>query len=267
MSQSDGGEDVQEQLSKVSFGTLAKAQDALLKQNDSSRKRKRGSDHTADQEDKLQALRVRLRELKQAKSAESTSKKSSKTKVQEPVDEASSDDDTDPPGSDQEDSGKKLKSRSSKHAPAVMSSKKPVSRKRDVLAPKKRAARDPRFDSLAGPLDSNKISHNYAFLDQYRDSEMAELKATIKKTKNEEDKEILKKKLLSMESQKKAKQSKERHEKIVREHKKQEKEAVKQGKTPFFLKKCEFPVAEFVLLRRNVADSILLQPRSRRELL
>ncbi|EKG11217.1 hypothetical protein MPH_11688 [Macrophomina phaseolina MS6] len=234
--ESDGGADVQEQLSKVSFGALAKAQDALTKHKN-NKKRKRDSDHTADQEDKLQALRERLRQLKQAKAAGNGSKTpSKKTKSS---DDGLSDPATDSSSSDQEDSGKKAKSRSSKHAPAVMSSKKPVSRKREVLAPKKRVARDPRFDPLAGPVDSNMLKHNYSFLDQYRDSEMAELKATIKKTKNEEDKEILKKKLLSMESQKKAKESKERYEKIVKEHKKQEKEAVKQGKTPFFLKKSE----------------------------
>ncbi|OJD31546.1 rrna processing protein [Diplodia corticola] len=232
--ESTNGEDVQAQLSKVSFGALAKAQDSLSKHKDTGRKRKRGSDQTADQEDKLQALRERLRELKKSKAGDANTKKPSR-KVEEPE----SDDDTESSNSDQEDSGKKSKSRSSKHAPAVMTSKKPVSRKREVLASKKRTARDPRFEALSGSLDSNQLKHNYAFLDQYRDSEMAELKASIKKTKNEEDKNILKRKLLSMESQKKAKDSKERHEKVVREHKKQERDAVKQGKTPYFLKKSE----------------------------
>lgn len=188
----------------------------------------------------MQALRERLRELKEAKAAGSNTRNpSKKAKAPEPDDEGSSDDDSESSNSDQEDSGEKAKSRSSKHAPAVMSSKKPVTRKREVLASKKRAARDPRFGSLSGALDENKLKHNYAFLDQYRDSEMAELKASIKKTKSEEDKEILKRKLLSMESQKKAKESKERREKVIREHKKQEKEAVKEGKTPYFLKKCK----------------------------
>ncbi|GME27815.1 rrna processing protein [Neofusicoccum parvum] len=238
--ESDNDENVQEQLSKVSFGALAKAQDALSKHKDSGRKRKRGSDQTADQEDKLQALRERLRELKRTKAKDTSTKKPSKKAKAQESEGDSSDGGSDVSNSDQEDSGKKSKSRTSKHAPAVMSSKKPVSRKREVLAPKKRVARDPRFDALSGgPVDENQLKHNYAFLDQYRDSEMAELKTAIKKTKNEDDKAILKRKLLSMESQKKAKESKERREKVVKEHKKQEKEAVKEGKTPFFLKKSE----------------------------
>ncbi|KAL0258711.1 rRNA biogenesis protein rrp36 [Diplodia seriata] len=238
--ESDNGEDVQEQLSKVSFGALAKAQESLAKHKDSGRKRKRGSDNTRDQEDKLQALRERLRELKKSKAVDSNTKKPpKKAKAPASDDDEPSDEDLESSDSDQEDSGKKPKSRSSKHAPAVMTSKKPVSRKREVLASKKRAPRDPRFDALSGSLNSNQLKHNYAFLDQYRDSEMAELKASIKKTKNEEDKAILKRKLLSMESQKKAKDSKERHEKVLREHKKQEKDAVKQGKTPYFLKQSE----------------------------
>lgn len=243
---------MQEQLSKVSFGALSKAQDSLSKQNDSSRKRKRGTDHSADQEDKLQALRERLRELKKVKGKESSTKKSAnKAKVQESDAEDASDGDSES-GSDQKDAGKKSKSRSSKHAPAVMSSKKPVSRKREILASQKRIARDPRFDSLSGALDTNQVRDNYAFLDEYRDSEMAELKATIKKTKSDEDKEILKRKLLSMESQKKAKASKERREKVMKEHKKQEKEAVKEGKTPFFLKKCKFAGLQSVFLQSSM---------------
>lgn len=188
-----------------------------------------------------------MRELKRTKAKDTSTKKPSKKAKAQESEGDSSDGGSDVSNSDQEDSGKKPKSRTSKHAPAVMSSKKPVSRKREVLAPKKRVARDPRFDALSGgPVDENQLKHNYAFLDQYRDSEMAELKTAIKKTKNEDDKAILKRKLLSMESQKKAKESKERREKVVKEHKKQEKEAVKEGKTPFFLKKCKLTIWHMV---------------------
>ncbi|KAK7512622.1 uncharacterized protein IWZ02DRAFT_436609 [Phyllosticta citriasiana] len=228
-------EDVQEQLSKISFGTLAKAQNSLQKDGN-SRKRKRGSENTADQEDKLRGLHERLRQLKKMKGSTNDDVEAPKKSSKREAKKSDSDNGSESSESEEEASSKKRKS---KNAPAVMSSKKPVSRKREVVPTKKRVARDPRFDKMSGPLDEHKVKQKYAFLDQYRDSEMAELKATIKKTKNEEDKEILKRKLLSMESQKKAREAKERQDKVVREHKKGQKDAIKQGKTPYYLKKSE----------------------------
>lgn len=129
--------------------------------------------------------------------------------------------------------------RSNKHAPAEVSSKKAVSRKREVIPVKKREYRDPRFEPLSGPLDQNKIQKAYSFLDDYRDDEIKQLKETIRTTKNEEEKERLKRELLSMESRKKADMQKKKAQEILDRHKKEEKERVKQGKTPFYLKKSE----------------------------
>ena len=50
----------------------------------------------------------------------------------------------------------------------------------------------------------------------------------------------LKKKLTSMESQQKAQRNKDQQHGILQEHRKKEKELIKQGKKPFFLKKCQF---------------------------
>lgn len=129
--------------------------------------------------------------------------------------------------------------RSSKHAPTEISSKKAVSRKREVVPVAKREYRDPRFDSLEGPVDDTKIRRAYSFLDEYRDSEMKELKNAIKATKDDEIREKLKRTLLSMESRKKAQLRKDKEQEILDRHKKEEKELVKQGKQPFFLKKAE----------------------------
>jgi ribosomal RNA-processing protein 36 len=60
---------VQAQMSKVSFGALAKAQDALSKEQSVNRKRKRGDDKSKSQDDKLEALRERLRQIKAEKMA------------------------------------------------------------------------------------------------------------------------------------------------------------------------------------------------------
>jgi ribosomal RNA-processing protein 36 len=227
---------MQAQMSKVSFGALAKAQDALSKQEAGGRKRKRGDESSKSQQDKLEALRQRLQEIKAAKLADGPPPKKSKStkraKHDTDKDEASSDDDA--------VADKAPRARSSKHAPAVQSSKKAVSRKRKIVDVKKPVSRDPRFENISGPgPEQHTLDKRYAFLNDYKASEMAELKAAIKKTKNEADKEKLKKKLMSMESQEKARKRKEQEQEVINEHRKKEKELVKQGKTPFFLKKSE----------------------------
>lgn len=135
-----------------------------------------------------------------------------------------------------------LAKRTSKHAPTEMSSKRPVSRKREFETTTKLEARDPRFDpaitSSAG-FDESKAKKAYAFLDEYRASEMSALRAAIKKTKNPEEKERLQRQLMSMDSKKKAQDKKDRERRILEDHRREEKELVKQGKKPFYLKKSE----------------------------
>lgn len=129
--------------------------------------------------------------------------------------------------------------RTSKHAPTEISSKKAVSRKREVIPVTKRNFRDPRFEPLTGVVDDSKIRAAYSFLDDYREDEMKELKTAIKSAKDEDAKEKLKRALLSMESRKKAQMRKNKEQEILDRHRKEEKELVKQGKKPFYLKKAE----------------------------
>jgi len=68
---------------------------------------------------------------------------------------------------------------------------------------------------------------------------MKDLKAAIKITKDEDAREKLKRVLSSMESRKKAELRKKKEYEILDQHKKEEKELVKQGKNPFYLKKAE----------------------------
>ncbi len=130
-------------------------------------------------------------------------------------------------------------SRTSKHAPAEISSKKAVSRKREVVPVIKREYRDPRFEPLSGPLDESRLQKAFSFLDDYREDEMKELKIAIKKAKDEGEKERLKRVLLSMESRKKTQERKRKEAEILDRHRKEEKQLVKQGKKPFYLKKAE----------------------------
>lgn len=247
---SDGDDDqAQASLSKVSFGALAKAQDTLSKAQPAGQKRKRDDENTKSQEDKLEALRERLRQIKAEKLANGPPptkkpKTSTKTKVA-PKQDIEQDEGSDDSGdSDDSESNARPKARSSKHAPAVQSSKRMVSRKRKVVDVKKPVFRDPRFESMSGPrVDEHAIEKRYSFLNDYRASEIADLRNSIKKTKNEGEKERLKKKLLSMQSQQKTRENKEKQQDVIREHKKKEKELIKDGKQPFYLKKCMLMLA------------------------
>jgi len=160
-------------------------------------------------------------------------------------------------------------SRSSKHAPTEISSKKAVSRKREVVSVVKRNVRDPRFEPLSGPVDESKVRKAYAFLDDYREDEMKELRATIKKTKDEEEKERLKRTLLSMESRKKAQERKKREEEVLARHKQEEKELVKQGKKPFYLKEAEKKkrvlLDQYSSLKKGQLDRVIERRRKKVE--
>jgi ribosomal RNA-processing protein 36 len=120
-----------------------------------------------------------------------------------------------------------------------MTSKRAVSRKRDFVTIPKPQHRDPRFGPLGAPVNEAKARKAYAFLDEYRNDEMKQLKATIKKTKDAVTREELKRELLSMESRKKTQDRKDRARKVLEEHRIQEKELIKQGKKPFYLKRSE----------------------------
>ncbi|MCJ1318329.1 rRNA biogenesis protein rrp36 [Xylographa vitiligo] len=133
----------------------------------------------------------------------------------------------------------RVHSRTSKHAPTELSSKKAVSRKRSIVAAPIIAHRDPRFAALSGTLDTTKVDKNYSFLNDYRTSEISALKSSIRTTKDDAAKEALKRQLLSMESREKARVTKEVQQDVLREHRRREKEAVEKGKKPFYLKKGE----------------------------
>ncbi|KAJ8116713.1 hypothetical protein OPT61_g1917 [Boeremia exigua] len=238
MSDASADDQVQAQMSKVSFGALAKAQDALSKSTD--RKRKRGEDSSKSQDDKLEALRERLRQIKAEKIAKGEANPSKKPKTTERSKKDRQEREESEHRGDDSDSDAAPHARSSKHAPAVQSSKRMVSRKRQVVDVKKPVFRDPRFENVGGPRpDENTLSKRYAFLNDIKASEIAELKKAIKKSRNGDEKEQMRKQLESMESQMKTQQRKDEQQAVKREHKKKEKELVKDGKQPFYLKKSE----------------------------
>lgn len=141
-----------------------------------------------------------------------------------------------------------LQKRSSKHAPMEVTAKRAVTRKREVVSVPKVVARDPRFGAVGTTshsrhpnpaMEEEATRRNYAFLDKYRDDELAELKKEVKKTRDPAAKERLQRKVMSMQSHKQMMQRREAERAVVSEHKQKEKELVKQGKQPFYLKKSE----------------------------
>ncbi|KAI0490934.1 hypothetical protein F4859DRAFT_28850 [Xylaria cf. heliscus] len=129
--------------------------------------------------------------------------------------------------------------RSSKHAPTEMSSKRMVSRKRDVISAPKVLSRDPRFSSASGAIDEARARTAYAFLDEYRESEMAELRASIRKSKSEAEREELGRALKAMQSRRETQARRDAERDLVAQHRREEKGLVAQGKKPFYLKKSE----------------------------
>ncbi|KAL9007207.1 MAG: hypothetical protein Q9188_000010 [Gyalolechia gomerana] len=189
-----------EDLATISFGALAKVQDSLGK-------RKRGHPNVINDLD-------RMSPTQDIGNPEAAERQAGKKGTQEHA-------------------------RSSKHAPAEISSKKAVSRKREVVPVVKRDIRDPRFEPTSGPIDEERAKKNYGFLDEYRDSEISELKSAIRQAKDPIAKDKLKRALLRMKSRKKAQQTKTQEREILRAHRAREKEQIAQGKKPFYLKRAE----------------------------
>ncbi|KAK9455130.1 hypothetical protein V1511DRAFT_499551 [Dipodascopsis uninucleata] len=138
-----------------------------------------------------------------------------------------------------EDAESNERRRKSKHAPQEISSKKPVSRYREIVETPKIARRDPRFESLSGKFNEAQFRKNYSFIDNYREQELKELGEQIKKTKNLDDAERLMKQYQSLESKLQTSKRKEFEHRVLKEYEAKERELVKQGKRPFYLKRAD----------------------------
>ncbi|RJE22253.1 hypothetical protein PHISCL_05391 [Aspergillus sclerotialis] len=208
-------DDFQDSLNNISFGALAKAQASM----GPKKKRKVESSNVTDPTpttSPLDTIRAQIREAREKKRLESAKSKNPE----------------------------KL-SRTSKHAPTVQSSKRAVSRKRTVIEPPAvPKARDPRFDATV--LSNSSRAHPnagnaYSFLDEYRKSELKELKEKLAKTKDPEQKEALKRAVRSAGDRLRSIENKKREQEVMAEHKRKEKQLIREGKksTPYYLKKSD----------------------------
>jgi ribosomal RNA-processing protein 36 len=126
-----------------------------------------------------------------------------------------------------------------KSGPQEVSSKKPVSRKRTLasIQPQRHQRRDPRFDTLTNPVDQQSFRAAYTFLEDYQRDEISLLKTQIKQSKDVNEREKLEKALKSLQSRKDSRIAKDRAQEVLNARKREEKEKVKQGKQPYYLKK------------------------------
>lgn len=138
--------------------------------------------------------------------------------------------------------------RTSKHAPTILSSKHPVSRRRTELFEPSPALkhRDPRFDptvtsTTRNPQSSANANKNYAFLSEYQATEILNLKSQIKKSKDPDTIANLKRQVMSMESKIRNAEIQQKDREIRQRHKREERAAISEGKKsrPYFLKQSD----------------------------
>ncbi|CAM8877045.1 unnamed protein product [Rhodiola kirilowii] len=134
----------------------------------------------------------------------------------------------------------KKHSRANKNRPSEVTCKKPVSRYREIVQVPKKVVRDPRFESLCGTLNEDGFKKRYNFL--YEDnlpSEKQELGKQLRKTNDPEMTKELKNRISWIDRQLKSGSVNSAEAQILAEHKKKAREAAKQGKKPYYIKKSD----------------------------
>ncbi|EPQ32315.1 uncharacterized protein PFL1_00511 [Pseudozyma flocculosa PF-1] len=153
---------------------------------------------------------------------------------------------------------KELEKRANKHAPTEMSSRKPVSRRRNVVEIASSKVRDPRFDSLSGgATNSDLFSKSYSFLPELLKNELQTLKTVHGKLRKQEanqagpkaksevalgiraERQKVEMALRRAEGLACERERRDRETELKRKLKRQNKERVEQGLKPFYVKKSE----------------------------
>lgn len=175
---------------------------------------------------------------------------------QEQSDDSNSDSDSDSDGPPEESgsragagragpsTGSKFK-RGHKHAPAEASSKKPVSWIRSVPGlPSSSSGKsglygDIRFDTAYGKADLQRARKNYAFLNEYREAELEDMKGTLANHLglHAGDKQRLQKQIQAMESRIKTLNDRDFEANVLADYKKSVKTGERKG--PLHLKRAD----------------------------
>lgn len=171
------------------------------------------------------------------------------------------------------------KKKKNKHAPSESSSKKPVSRIREIPGLKQKKDTtlytDIRFDSAYGKADWDRIRKDYAFLDEYRQKEIEQMRGILNNKKERSklsDNEIedLKFKIQSLQSRLDTLKNRDLSNKILKDHKREQMAKMRKGEqvNPYFLKKSEqrkmIQKAKFESLKSSQREKVMERKRKRR---
>ena len=114
-----------------------------------------------------------------------------------------------------------------------------------------------------------KANKNYSFLSSYQASEILDLKAQIKKSKDPDVIATLKRQVMSLDSKMRAAEGQQRERDIVKRHKQKEKEAIKSGQKskPYFLKRSDIKrealAEKFDSMGKKARDKAMKRKRKR----
>lgn len=174
---------------------------------------------------------------------------------------------------------KPVEARRSKHAPAESLSKRRVSRIREIPGlqdPKLSTLHtDIRFDPAYGESDLQKTRKNYAFLDDYRKSEIDSMRNVLrdKKSKSflgERDRDDLQLKIQSLQSRLDTMKNRDLELQILRDHKREQLNSVQRGEqaNPYYLKKSDqrrlVQKAKFDLMKASQREKVMERKRKKR---
>ncbi|TYZ60983.1 hypothetical protein PybrP1_005338 [[Pythium] brassicae (nom. inval.)] len=148
-------------------------------------------------------------------------------------------------GNDDEDAGANssantgggAKPKRNKNRPLELSSRRQVSRFKNVVEVKKKKLVDPRFDATTGRLNEDLFAKSYAFLDEYKQSELQELKKQLRNANSVTRKEELKHEINVRSQELSEKKKSEKIKSALTKRKRDERDAVASGKNPFYLKR------------------------------
>ncbi|XP_003488798.1 ribosomal RNA processing protein 36 homolog [Bombus impatiens] len=145
--------------------------------------------------------------------------------------------------------------RENKNRPREISSKKPVSRFREVVQVKNYVPRDPRFDNLCGIYDPKKFKRNYMFINDIKENDIKELKKKL--VESRDPKEIKKIKYLIQRLENQLREEKRRNMKEQKEYaeKKEIIEAIRRGEKPVYRKKSEKRVLDLISQYEELKNS------------
>lgn len=167
----------------------------------------------------------------------------------------------------------------SKHAPAEASSKRRVSKVREI--PGLKSAKDStlytdiRFDAAYGKADLNRVRKDYAFLDELRQKEIREMKSTLKNDKarrkmSHREVEEMEHQVKSLQSRLDTLKNRDLSNKIITTHKKEQMAKMRTGDqvNPYYLKKSEqrkmIQKAKFDTMRSSQREKVMERKRKRK---